>query len=272
MVAETSNFKTDPWSDDKLRLEAPSIFAQGPMSGLSSRYRFVPTKEIVAGLREKSWVPVLAEQQRARSVGRIGFQKHLIRFRRAEQMQTLDEWNAELVLTNSHDAGCAYVLQVGIYRRLCSNGLVVSDEQFETIRFRHAGLRAEDVVEASFRILECVPRLGALIDRFRNRQLTDSQAIAFAEDALLLRYETGDKSPVGPRTLLTPRRIEDQGTNLWTVFNCVQENLVRGGLSDGGHDRVGRLRTMRALRGIDSRIILNKGLWDLAEQTANALN
>jgi hypothetical protein len=47
---------------------------------------------------------------------------------------------------------------------------------------------------------------------------------------------------------------------------------VRGGLSDGRRNRIGRLRTLRALSGIDSKIGLNKGLWSLAEQTANALN
>jgi len=110
----TSNFKAEALTDERLRLEAPSIFASRPMSGLSGRYAFVPTTEIVAGLRGKNWLPVHVEQQRVRTATRFGFQKHLIRFRRAEQMQTLDEWNAELVLTNSHDAGCAYVMQVGI--------------------------------------------------------------------------------------------------------------------------------------------------------------
>ena len=112
-------------------------------------------------MRQKNWLPVAVEQQRVRTATRIGFQKHLIRFRRAEQMQTLDEWNAELVLTNSHDAGCAYLMRVGIYRRLCSNGLVVSDDTFEAIRFRHAGLKADEVVQASFRILEYVPQRGS---------------------------------------------------------------------------------------------------------------
>src|SRR5437879_5702611 len=152
MTSTTSNFKTEALTNDVLQLEAPSIFAQGPMSGLSRRYTFVPTTEIIAGLREKAWVPVNVEQQRPRSPARFGFQKHLIRFRRAEQMQTLDEWNAELVLTNSHDAACAYLMQIGIYRRLCSNGLVVSDDNFEAIRVRPAGLKAEELVQARYSI------------------------------------------------------------------------------------------------------------------------
>src|SRR5664279_1993393 len=272
MNPTTSNFKAEALTNDVLRLQAPSIFAERPMNGLSSRYTFVPTTEIVAGLREKAWVPVNAEQQRPRSQLRFGFQKHLIRFRRAEQMQTLDEWNAELVMTNSHDAGCAYILQVGIFRRLCSNGLVVSDQEFEAIRFRHAHLKSEEVVAASFRILEYVPKLGALIDRFRNRQLSESESLQFATNALLLRYDSMQQSPVDARTLLAPRRAEDQGSDLWATFNRLQENLVRGGLSDGRRNRLGRLRTLRALSGIDSKVGLNKGLWSLAEQTANPLN
>ncbi len=102
----TSNFKAEALTDDALRLEAPSIFALGPMSGLSRRYTFVPTMNIIAGLRAKAWVPVDAEQQRPRCPARFGFQKHLIRFRRAEQMQTLDEWNADLPPLMQQRTGC----------------------------------------------------------------------------------------------------------------------------------------------------------------------
>ena len=268
----TSNFKADALTNEHLRLEAPSIFARAPMSGLSPRYAFVPTTEVVAGLREKNWLPVNVEQQRVRTATRFGFQKHVIRFRRAEQMHTLDEWNEELVLTNSHDAGCAYLMRVGIYRRLCSNGLVVSDETFEAIRFRHAGLKSAEVVEASYRILEHLPRVAALIDNFRNRSLTEPETLSFAEGALLLRFDGEEQAPIEPRTLLTPRRTEDQSNDLWTVLNRIQENLVRGGLSDNRRSRAGRLRSLRSLRGIDSKITLNTGLWNLAEVMVKARN
>ena len=123
---DTSNFKATALNDETLRTQAPSIFACGPMQGVSPKYTFVPTAELVAGLREHDWVPVNVEEQRIRNEARRGFQKHLIRFRRTEQMQTLDEWNVELVLVNSHDRGCAYQLHAGIFRRICSNGLVLS--------------------------------------------------------------------------------------------------------------------------------------------------
>jgi hypothetical protein len=242
------------------------------MTGLSGRYTFVPTAGIIQSLRERDWVAVAAEQQRVRLEARRGFQKHLIRFRRREQMETLDEWNPELVLTNSHDASCCYVLQVGIYRRICSNGLVVSDESFEAIRFRHSRLTTDAIVLASFEVLTFIPKLGGTVARFRSRQLTSGQATDFAAQALLLRYGSLEEAPVEPASLLAVRRPEDAAADLWATFNRVQENLIRGGITDGRVDRRGHMRSVRCLRGIDSRVSLNKGLWAIAEGLSSASN
>jgi hypothetical protein len=266
---DTSNFKATALSEQNLRGKAPSIFAAGPMQGVSNRYTFVPTARIVDGLREQDWVPVDVEEQRSRSEARRGFQKHMIRFRRAEQMETLDEWNVELVLLNSHDRGCAYQLHAGIFRRICSNGLVMSEGSFEAIRFRHARLETDEVVRASFRLLEFVPKIGELVNQFRARELGFQESLDLAHHAMLLRYPGPSESPVDAETLLKPRRDADVGTDLWITMNRIQENLIHGGISDFHRDRRGRLRSVRALRGIDSKVSLNKGLWGLAEQLAN---
>ena len=82
-INNTSNFKGTALNEQTLRTQAPSIFASGPMQGVSSRYTFVPTARIVDGLRDLDWVPVGVEEQRIRNEARRGFQKHLLRFRRA---------------------------------------------------------------------------------------------------------------------------------------------------------------------------------------------
>jgi hypothetical protein len=266
---DTTNFKATALDEATLRAQAPSVFASRPMQGVSKSYTFVPTAKIVDRLREQDWVPVEVEEQRIRQESRRGFQKHLLRFRRAEQMATLDEWNVELVLLNSHDRGCAYQLHAGIFRRICSNGLVMSEGSFEAIRFRHARLETDEVVRASFRLLEFVPKVGELVNRFRSRALETRESLALADHALVLRYGTREKAPVAADTLLKARRPEDEGTDLWTTLNRVQENLVRGAISDFHRDRRGKLRSVRALRGIDSKVGLNKGLWSLAEKLAN---
>ena len=268
-INDTSNFKGVALSDESLRAQAPSVFAAGPMVGVSDRYTFVPTARIVDGLREQNWVPVDAEEQHIRNEARRGFQKHMLRFRRAEQMATLDEWNVELVLLNSHDRGCAYQLHAGIYRRICSNGLVVSEGGFEAIRFRHSKLETDEVVRASFRLLEFVPKVGEMVSRFRERVLNARESLELARHAVVLRYQNLNASPVAPETLLKARRDEDVSLDLWTALNRVQENLIRGGVSDSRRDKRGHLRSVRAIRGIDSKVSLNKGLWGLAEQLVN---
>ena len=266
---ETSNFKATPLSDEALRTRAPSIFASGPMMGVSQKYTFVPTSEILTGLRDLNWVPVEVEEQRIRQEARRGFQKHLIRLRLESQMATLDEWNVELVVVNSHDAGCAYQLHAGIYRRICSNGLVISSESFNAIRFRHSGCLTGEVVQASLRLVEAMPKIGERIARFRERILEPQESLTLAEQALLLRYPTVDESPIAPETLLQAHRPEDEGNDLWLTMNRCQEGLLRGGLSDSHRDRRGKLRSVRPLRGIDSKVSVNKGLWSLAERLAD---
>ena len=265
---EMSNFKATALTEATLRSQAPSIYAAGPMSGLSARYTFVPTARIVDGLREHGWVPVTVEEQRIRCEARRGFQKHLLRFRLAVQMETLDECNVELVVVNSHDAGCAYQLHAGLFRRICCNGLVLSSDSFQAIRFRHAGLEPDEVVEASFRLIEFMPRVGQLVQTFRERVLKPAESRAFAEQALLLRYPTMEEAPIAPETLLQARRPEDEGSDLWVTMNRAQEALTQGGLSDDRRDRRGKLRSVRPLRGIDSKVTVNKGLWGLAERFA----
>jgi hypothetical protein len=219
---DTTQFKATALDDTQLRAQAPSIFAPGPMRGVSPKYTFVPTVRLVEGLRAHDWLPVGVEEQRSRTEARRGFQKHLIRFRRADQMATLEEWNLELVVINSHDAGCAYQLHAGLYRRICSNGLVIADGSLEGLRFRHAGLEAETVVAASFRLIDQLPRIGAQVQRFRERQLTPAETRSFAEQALLLRYPQVLAAPIAPETLLTVRRPEDAGDDLWRVTNRLQ--------------------------------------------------
>jgi hypothetical protein len=149
------------------------------------------------------------------------------------------------------------------------NALSLAERNEESIRFRHSKLETDEVVRASFRLLEFVPKVGELVNRFRSRHLEVRESLDLARHAMLLRYPNACEGPVDAETLLKARRTEDEGTDLWTTMNRVQENLVQGGLSDFHRDRRGRMRSVRALRGIDSKVSLNKGLWGLAERLAN---
>lgn len=253
--------------DDALRRQAPSIFAGEAMTGVSDRYAFLPTAQVVQRMRQEGWAPVEAREQRVRLEGRMGFQKHLIRFQRRDQIAVKGEYATEVCLVNSHDRSSAYQLHAALFRFVCGNGLMVSDTTFEHVAIRHSGFKPDQVIEASFEVLDQLPEITANVEAFRARRLTAVESKALAESALLLRYDDLNAAPVSPEKLLQSRRQEDAGDDLWRTFNRVQENLLQGGLRDysrrksDGH----RFPKMRAVTGLDENVRLNKALWHLAE-------
>jgi Domain of unknown function (DUF932) len=256
-------------SDEELQRLAPSIFASQPIEGVSDRYSFLPTSSILKGMRENGWVPVRVEQQSVRTEARRGFQKHLIRFARLEH---LDSWKKnqvrpEVVLLNSHDKSSAYQLHCGLFRLICSNGMVVADATFQRISIKHSGFNPDSVIEASFKVLDAVPEIMHKVRLFQDRILTDDERLALATGAATYRWEDPHKAPVNPSMLLNPRRYGDGAKDLWTTLNTVQENVIRGGQRDYLRRRPdgSRMPKSRAIKGIDEDMKLNKALWQMAE-------
>ena len=256
-------------SDEELRRVVPSIFASQPIEGVSDRYSFLPTSSILQGLRENGWVPVRAEEQSVRTEARRGFQKHLIRFARTEHLQTWEknQVRPEVVLLNSHDKSSAYQLHCGLFRLVCLNGMVVADATFERISIKHSGFNPDSVIEASFKVLGAVPDIMNKMQLFQDRILTDAERLALATGAATYRWEGLAKAPINPSMLLNPRRYGDEAKDLWTTFNTVQENIIRGGQRDYSRRRPDgrRMPKSRAINGIDEDMKLNKALWQMAE-------
>jgi len=260
-------------SRDELSLQVPSAYAEKAHAATSSRYAFFPTDTVVEALRESGWAPVIAQQQRARAEDRYGFQKHLIRFHRREELgrAVLHDSRLELVLMNSHDGGCAFRLFAGVFRLVCSNGLVVSEASFGAISIRHTHRTVEQVVDASQKIAHNSDGIGSRIEAFRQRTLTETERTDFASRALALRYDSAAQAPVRPSYLLEPRRREDHGSSLWQTFNVVQERMMRGSRPDRlkALQESRRAARVRALTGLDAQLGLNRDLWALASSYLN---
>ena len=79
-------------ADEQIRAVAPSVFAAAPLPGVSERYAFVPTAQIVSRLCESGWSPVQAHEQVLRLDDRRGFQKHLLRFQRHDLQAVAGEY------------------------------------------------------------------------------------------------------------------------------------------------------------------------------------
>ena len=94
-----------------------------------------------------------AGQQLVQDKSRQGFQKHLLRFHRRNELgrAVFEDSRAELILTNSHDGGSAFRLFSGVYRMVCMNGLVVG-ETFGEFAVRHSHHTLGEVMQAAQKI------------------------------------------------------------------------------------------------------------------------
>jgi hypothetical protein len=264
---------SDELSRDRLMSIAPSAYADAAYTKTSDRYAFFPTDTVIEALRETGWAPVIAQEQRARQEERFGFQKHMVRFHRREELgqAVLHDSRLELVLMNSHDGGCAFRIFAGVFRLVCSNGLVVSDASYGAISIRHTRKTVDQVITASHGIAGHSDRIGESIAAFRQRQLSDAERSDFAARALTLRYDSLEAAPVRPSFLLEAKRREDAGASLWQAFNTVQENMMRGSRPDRAKARIEsrRVARVRGLTGLDAQLTLNRDLWKLAASYLN---
>lgn len=259
-----------PLEIGELKSFAPSIFAENAHARTSSRYSFLPTSSILSGMADQGWVPVAAQEQLVRDESRAGFQKHMLRFAHRNDLQRPGAERAEIVIVNSHDRSSAYQLHAGIFRFLCLNGLVVCDETFKRISITHLNFDPAKVIEASVEIADGIPAIMNGLEEMKATTLTDGEREAFAESAAILRFGSIESAPVRPFKLLEPNRYQDNGRDIWTTFNAVQENCVRGGQKDYAKKKANgqRMPKSRAVTGIDGNVALNKALYHLAGKMA----
>jgi hypothetical protein len=250
-------------SDAELKHLAPAIFAEAPEEHRSRAYRFISTAQVLAGLRAAGFAPVAARQVATRSAS-LQHARHLVRFRIPEEPVTLGDAWPELVLLNSHDGTSAYELRAGLYRPVCTNGLVVALGDFVALRVAHRGNVIEQVVEAARAVAGRFSAIRLEVGRMVATVLEEGARLAFAEEALTLRYGPEERGSLMPRQLLAIRRVGDAGEDLWHTFNVIQGNLVQGGLLR--RTSTGRLTRTRRLRAIREDLRINAGLWAIARR------
>jgi hypothetical protein len=254
-------------TDDQIARVAPAVFADTAHDSRSSRYAYVPTKDLLAGMRAEGFLPVRVQQCVSRNESKRGHAKHLLRFRREDQLQAQEA--REVVLINSHDGSSAYHMEAGIYRLACANGLIVGDT-YDKIKVKHSGNIINQVIEGAYKVVTEFDAIGESIEHMRTANVTPEQQAAFARAALQLRYEDAENCGINPQRLLTVRRTEDAAPNVWTTFNRVQEQLIKGGARGLKRDanNIPRRVSVRAINGIDQSTQLNRALWTLAEEFA----
>lgn len=248
----------------EIKNRAKSIFTETGSPNVSDKYAHISTEKIIDDMAILGWGVVDAKEVKARKS--VGFQKHLVVFRNNEIQITSEDGDnvfPQILLTNSHDGKNAFTFTAGLFRMVCENGLVVSSREFENMKIRHYGYSFEELQETIKSMVEKLPLTVESLNKFRSVELGQEQMLDFAKKALLTRFDEKELEniKIDFNDLLTPTRPQDKGSDLWSVYNVVQEKLTHGMFNYGYGTKI---RKARKIKNFNKDLELNEKLYGLA--------
>lgn len=244
---------------------------------VSNKYVQANTMTVINDLAKLGWYPVQAKQCRNKK-GSAGVRSfHMVAFQNPNVKITKMGANGEnivdayprIILTNSHDGYNSFKFMVGLFRLVCSNGLVVADNQLVDMSIRHINYNFEELRKIVANAIEQVPNIVMTMNKMQEIELNDEQKETIAKEVIRIRKGIDDnvkfdidKDTI--RDILSPIREEDKGNDLWSVFNVCQEKLIKGGYM--AINRGKKARKQRGITSIKKDMEFNQKLWGVASQ------
>lgn len=255
---------------DQARVLAPQAFVTSPAPTVSEKYSFLPTTRIIEDMQTLGWSLCGAKAAKSRGKNKIRaeYGMHIVEFFHPD-IKIVSEGNTEayikvVIMNNAMGVGKIRV-EVGVFRLVCENGLVIKDADFGSFRLKHRGYSFEDLQGMINSIVEKLPVAVNKINMFSTVELTQAQQESFATEAIKIRM--GEDKVVTVEEIeqvLQATRPEDEGNTLWACLNKVQESLIRGGVAFT--NQKGKTRRSKPLKNFAQDLQVNGDLWELADK------
>lgn len=265
-------------STERVQQLAPAVFSNTKAERLTNRYASLNTSELLPIMADYGYFPMQAAQKKSRK-GETQHSSHMLSFAKTYHTEeVVGAVRPEIILYNSHDGSSSVRLFAGCFRFICSNGIVAGDG-FQSRIYHNA--RAITGFEDMLRnTVDALPTLMERIEKLRQVKLTYSQAQAMARAGVQTRWDMFNteelvKQPNGVyateatvRDALKVQRNEDDYMDAFTVFNRIQEAVVRGNafvksLTEKNNE--GIMRKARPINSVSEGIRINSELWDIAD-------
>jgi len=275
---------------------APAVFSASKAEHLTDRYVSLHTSDLIPVMRDYGYVPVQAAQRGSRKAKNSqqiselsekfsegsgyaveSFNAHLLSFAHSSTLN--QDLRPEIILYNSHDGSSSVQLYAGCYRFICSNGIVAGEGFNQRMLHSKSGLKGfEEMLKNT---VESLPEMQARIERLKQVQLDSEQALRMARLGVSTRWDmlpastheiTGTYADY--RTVnnaLRIGRMQDSSNDAFTVFNRIQEAVIRGNAYVQSFTKVnpyGAMRKARAVGSAKESIRINTELWNIAEEVA----
>ena len=256
-----------PLSIEEVKQNAPQAFATAPKPGVSSKYSFLPTSRIIEDMDRLGWKVNQAKSNRSRSSAAAEFGNHIVKFFHPDVYMKDQNGDVEayvnIVVMNNHMGTGSFKFEMGIFRLVCENGLIIKDKDFGGFNMRHSGYSFEQLQETLNTAMTRLPEVVGKINDYNQIIMSKEAQKAFAQQAFALRsYQDRQLTETELEEFLAPRRKQDEGDSLWVVLNRIQESVLKGGYSIT--NKKDKIRRAKSIKNIQQDIKLNQQVWELA--------
>lgn len=268
-----NNLATNFLSNEDIARMCPMALHTAPTNPkVSDRYVHANTMTVIEDLAKLGWYPVQAKQCRnkkgsngIRSFHMIAFQNPNIKILKDGEVEAYPR----ILLTNSHDGFNAFKFMMACFRLVCSNGLVIADNQLVDMSIRHINYTFEELRKIVNKAIEEVPNIVMTMNKMKEVTLNEEEKMNIATEVMKIRKgaEKDEKFDIDRETImdiLSPLREEDKGDDLWSVFNVCQEKMIKGGFRTT--TRGNKTRKQRSITSIKKDMEYNQKLWEVATQ------
>lgn len=210
---------------------------------------YIPTLDVITKLQDEGWqLSGVAEQRgKNRKITSNYVQLQHPDFA-VQNSKGKDEAFTSITLSNSCNGNRPLQMSLGLFRQVCTNGLIRFDQHAETEKIKHIEVNARDLDRFVISMNSKASQLLTEVNEMKHKGLSLEDMRKLAHEAARLRYNNLDDINIDD--LLIVNRVEDESNDLWTIFNRIQENLT--------HD----------VKNMSEDIRLNQQLFSLVENFA----
>ena len=239
--------------------ENMNILYQDRGLNVSNRYNVISTIDVVEQFQSYGFetTSVLSASARTKS----GFQQHMVRMKSDHKITA--GLRPEVIIHNSYDGTKALNIRVGLFRFVCSNGVIIGENLVPNFRIMHSNNNWQELVNDFIDTYDEKYHLQQeWVQGLSDRQMGLDEAYHMAEQVLEFRHSDQriKMDVVDPLELLIVKRKEDRGDSAWHRFNTIQENLVNGYFHK--YDNEGTIRKAKIMTNIEELIRLNTKISD----------
>jgi hypothetical protein len=212
---------------------------------------YIDTLDVIQQLQNEGWILKGVAEQRGknRKISSNYAQLHHPDFSVLNN-KGKTEALASITVSNSCNGNQPLEMNLGAFRLVCSNGAVRFDKAAES-KIKHTEINYKQLPQLITNLNNKALILADEINNMKLKQLSTDDIRKFAFNAARLRFD--DMSEVNIEDIIRVNRIEDEGNDVWTVFNRIQESLTAD------------------ISNFNQDIRVNQQLFSLAEQYALAI-